>query len=134
MAKWQRGEPDDLAWLQDWCDTLHGHVAAGRSVRRARVISEPLSEYQRWSHSIADPVVEAGENIRWVPRRLVCSRCKDTPAPGAGGGRGGPVTDLSTAPEIGSAADAYFSYAHARPVWRYSSTGMGSTPARIRAV
>ena len=42
-------------------------------VRRARIVSEPLSDYQRWSHSIADPMVDAGEDIRWVPRRLVSS-------------------------------------------------------------
>jgi hypothetical protein len=71
MAKWAAGEPDDLEWLQDWCGTLREHVKAGRSVRRARVVSEPLSDYQRWSHSIALPMVEAGEDIRWVPRRLV---------------------------------------------------------------
>ena len=73
MAKWAAGEPDDLEWLQGWCATLRRHVKAGRSVRRARVVSEPLSEYQRWSFSIASPMVEAGEDIRWVPRRLVSS-------------------------------------------------------------
>jgi len=73
MAKWVAGEPDDLGWLDGWCATLRAHVAAGRSVRRARVVSEPLSDYQRWSHSIAHPMVEAGEDIRWVPRRLVSS-------------------------------------------------------------
>jgi hypothetical protein len=73
MAKWMAGEPDDLQWLKGWCGTLRGHVKAGRSVRRARVVSEPLSDYQRWSQSIALPMVEAGEDIRWVPRRLVSS-------------------------------------------------------------
>lgn len=73
MAKWAAGEPDDLEWLQGWCTTLRGHVAAGKSVRRARIVSEPLSDYQRWSHSIADPMVAAGEDIRWVPRRRVSS-------------------------------------------------------------
>lgn len=73
MAKWAAGESDDLEWLQGWCATLREHVVAGRSVRRARVVSEPLSDYQRWSHSIAHPMVEAGEDIRWVPRRLVSS-------------------------------------------------------------
>ncbi|GAA3778961.1 hypothetical protein GCM10022225_78830 [Plantactinospora mayteni] len=73
MAKWAAGEPDDLGWLADWCTTLRQHVAAGRSVRRARIVSEPLSDYQRWSYSIAHPMVEAGEDIRWVPRRLVSS-------------------------------------------------------------
>ena len=73
MARWAAGEPDDLEWLQSWCGTLREHAKAGRSVRRARVVSEPLSDYQRWSHSIALPMVEAGEDIRWVPRRLVSS-------------------------------------------------------------
>lgn len=73
MARWAAGEPDNLEWLQGWCGRLRDHAKAGRSVRRARVVSEPLSEYQRWSHSIALPMVEAGEDIRWVPRRLVSS-------------------------------------------------------------
>jgi hypothetical protein len=73
MAKWATGEPDDLEWLQDWCTTLKAHVRAGRSVRRARIVSEPLSDYQRWSYSIAHPMVSAGEDIRWVPRGLVSS-------------------------------------------------------------
>jgi hypothetical protein len=73
MARWAAGEPDDLEWLQGWCATLREGVKAGKSVRRARVVSEPLSDYQRWSFSIADPMVEAGEDIRWVPRRLVSS-------------------------------------------------------------
>jgi hypothetical protein len=71
MAKWAAGESDDLQWLQGWCATLREHVKYGRSVRRARVVSEPLSDYQRWSYSVADSMVDAGEDIRWVPRRLV---------------------------------------------------------------
>jgi hypothetical protein len=73
MAKWASGEPDDLEWLQGWCATLREHVKASRSVLRARIVSEPLSDYQRWSYSIAYPMVEAGEDIRWVSRRLVSS-------------------------------------------------------------
>jgi hypothetical protein len=73
MAEWAAGKPDSLDWLQGWCDTLRGAVKAGKSVRRARIVSEPLSDYQRWSHSIAQPMVDAGEDIRWVPRRLASS-------------------------------------------------------------
>jgi hypothetical protein len=36
-------------------------------------VSEPLSDYQHWSYSIAQPMVDAGEDIRWVPRKLVSS-------------------------------------------------------------
>jgi Family of unknown function (DUF6879) len=71
MARWADGEPDDLKWLQGWCGSLREHLRAGHSVRRARIVSEPLSDYQRWSYSIAHPMVDAGEDIRWVPRRLV---------------------------------------------------------------
>ncbi|MEU8035532.1 DUF6879 family protein [Streptosporangium sp. NPDC049078] len=78
MAKWAAGEPDDLEWLQGWCSTLREHVKTGKTIRRARIVSEPLSDYQRWSYSIAHPMVEAGEDIRWVPRRLVSS----VPLPG----------------------------------------------------
>jgi Family of unknown function (DUF6879) len=75
MAAWVAGESDNLAWLDGWCRTLQAHVAVGRSVRRARVVSEPLSDYQRWSYSIAHPMVAAGEDIRWVPRRFLSSVC-----------------------------------------------------------
>lgn len=71
MAKWAAGEQDDLEWLQGWCSTIRTGRQAGKVYRRARIVSEPLSEYQRWSYSIAHPMVEAGEDIRWVPRRLV---------------------------------------------------------------
>ena len=73
MAKWAAGEADNLQWLEAWCTTLRSHVANGKHVRRARVVSEPLSDYQRWSWSIAHPMVAAGEDIRWIPRRLASS-------------------------------------------------------------
>ena len=73
MAKWAAGEPDDLEWLQAWCDTLRKGVAAGKSFRRALIVSEPLSDYQRWAYSVTQPLVDAGEDIRWVPRRSVSS-------------------------------------------------------------
>lgn len=71
LAKWKAGEPDDYAWLRWWCDMMRAHVAAGRVFRRLKVVSEPLSEYQQWSLKVTTPMVEAGEDIRWVPRRLL---------------------------------------------------------------
>lgn len=69
MAKWQRGEHDDLAWLAWWLEMLRVHRAAGRTCRRARIVSEPLSDYQRWTTSHASLFVEAGEDIRYVARQ-----------------------------------------------------------------
>ena len=76
---WRSGHAVNLTtfdWLQDWCTTIREHVAAGRTRQRATIVSEPLSDYQRWSQASSRPMVEAGEDIRWVPRRsgvvLVC--------------------------------------------------------------
>jgi hypothetical protein len=49
MAKWKRGEPDDLAWCGWWLEMMRG-------------------EYQRWSMSHASAFVDAGEDIRYVAR------------------------------------------------------------------
>jgi hypothetical protein len=48
-------------------------AAAGRGVvvRRARIVSEPVSDYVRWEHALTGPVnITAGEQVRWLPRRL----------------------------------------------------------------
>jgi hypothetical protein len=68
MAAWRRGEPDDFAWLGWWREMLRGHRAAGRTCRRARVVSEPLTDYQQWTLSHVSLFVDAGEDIRYVPR------------------------------------------------------------------
>lgn len=41
----------------------------GRSVHRARIVPEPLSDYQRWSFTIAYPVAGAGESAHLRPER-----------------------------------------------------------------
>src|SRR5918992_1144730 len=71
LAKWEAGEPDDTDWLQPWFDTVRAGTNAGKVFRRARIVSEPLSEYQRWVLKDTHRYVDAGEDIRWVPRRLV---------------------------------------------------------------
>jgi hypothetical protein len=45
-------------------------VSRGVVVRRARIISEPVSEYIRWEHYVTRANIEAGEQVRWLPRRL----------------------------------------------------------------
>jgi hypothetical protein len=80
LAAWRRGEPDDYGWLASWLDMLREHRQAGRACRRARVVSEPLSEYQHWVLSHAALFAEAGEDIRYAPR----PRLTTTPLPGSG--------------------------------------------------
>jgi hypothetical protein len=73
MAQWRRGEPDDFAWLGWWLTMLSDHRSAGRTCRRLRIVSEPVSEYQRWVISHAEVFLDAGEDIRYLPRRQLTS-------------------------------------------------------------
>ena len=75
MAKWLAGEPDDFAWLDEWCAKMRSHVDAGRSARRVKIVSEPLSDYQRWVYTVYTPIVAAGEDVRWLPRPKVSTIC-----------------------------------------------------------
>ncbi|MFJ9544331.1 DUF6879 family protein [Streptomyces sp. NPDC101225] len=67
-ARWQRGEPDDYAWLNPWMTHMKRVTGEGRIVRRVRVITEPHSQYVGWEHSLTHLNLEAGEDIRWLPR------------------------------------------------------------------
>jgi len=71
LRKWLAGEPDDTDWLEPWFETVRAGTAAGKRFRRARIVSEPVSDYQRWVLKDTHLYGEAGEDIRWVPRRLV---------------------------------------------------------------
>lgn len=73
MAEWAAGETDNLQWLRPWCNEVRANVAQGKSYRRVHVVSEPLSDYQRWAYSIMQPHIDAGTDMRWMPRRLVSS-------------------------------------------------------------
>ena len=48
------------------------------TIRRARIVSEPVSEYIRFEYDITFTNVEAGEDVRWLPRR----RASDLLLPG----------------------------------------------------
>jgi hypothetical protein len=81
--------PDDpvfLAWLEngqvidpalpDWYDLVRAHVARGVKFRRARVVSEPLSDFVRFEFACTSGLnVAAGEQVRWLGRRQASDLC-----------------------------------------------------------
>lgn len=73
FAAWRRGhrlDPDDRdSWWRPWLDLVQEVTAKGVRVRRARIVSEPHSEYIRYEHSFSFTNIAAGEEIRWLPRR-----------------------------------------------------------------
>lgn len=70
---WKAGsrfDPADRAsWWTEWEDLVAATVARGVVMRRARIVSEPVSEYIRYEHSGTFRNVAAGEQVRWLPRR-----------------------------------------------------------------
>lgn len=71
LGKWEAGEPDDTDWLQPWFDLVTAGTRAGKVFRRACIVSEPISNYQKWALNDTPLFVAAGEDIRWVPRSRV---------------------------------------------------------------
>lgn len=56
---------------RDWYDLMKETTGRGVQVRRARIVSEPISEYMQFEYDVtADHNVAAGELVRWLPRRL----------------------------------------------------------------
>lgn len=77
FAAWQRGErvnwADKASWWHSYDQLIADTVARGVAVRRARIVSEPVSEYIRWEHYITHANVTAGEHVRWLPRKSATS-------------------------------------------------------------
>jgi len=70
FGRWLRGQPDDYAWHQDWLHFLREATAAGIAVQRVRLASVPHTDYIRWGLDVSPLNIEAGEDIRYLPRQL----------------------------------------------------------------
>jgi hypothetical protein len=73
---WKRGTPRPVPASPDWYALVREHVARGVRFRRARIVSEPVSDYIRFEHEATGGLnVAAGEEVRWLPRRLASDLC-----------------------------------------------------------
>ncbi|MGA9309719.1 MAG: DUF6879 family protein [Pseudonocardiaceae bacterium] len=68
FRKFMVGEPDDLAWHQNWLAMIREAAAEGRRFCRVRMVSFPLSDYSRFGLWISQFVNKAGDDIRYLPR------------------------------------------------------------------
>jgi hypothetical protein len=70
---WLRGQPLDprteAEWWRPWFELMERNNQAGKTLRRLRVISEPVTDYIRFEWLDAAQLVRAGEDVRWLPRR-----------------------------------------------------------------
>lgn len=76
LLDWLAGKPLPHPANPKWSQLVRTHTARGVRFRRVRVVSEPLADYIRFEHAITDEVnVSAGEDVRWLPRRLASDLC-----------------------------------------------------------
>ncbi|MDS1270726.1 hypothetical protein RIF23_10485 [Lipingzhangella sp. LS1_29] len=73
FAAWRQGFRHDPAdrgsWWSAWAQLVADQVGHGVRMRRARIVSEPLSDYMRYEYDVTFTNVNAGEEVRWLPRR-----------------------------------------------------------------
>ncbi|MFI9105663.1 DUF6879 family protein [Streptomyces fildesensis] len=80
---YMQSDPSFISWQNDprsipaerdpdmrpWLALMQEIIGRGVKVRRARVVSEPISDYIRFEHHVTPSNVLAGEQVRWLPRR-----------------------------------------------------------------
>ncbi|MFJ2958455.1 DUF6879 family protein [Streptomyces sp. NPDC087270] len=73
FAHWQAtGERDTdpgSPYWGPWVEWVKQAVSRGVTMRRARIVSEPVSDYIRYEHAGTLVNLGAGEQVRWLPRR-----------------------------------------------------------------
>lgn len=68
FGKWLKGEPDDLEWRGEWLSFMEDVAGKGVKIERVRVVTEPHSDYVRWELALDPQNIDAGEDIRYLPR------------------------------------------------------------------
>jgi len=54
----------------EWYDLMSATTARGIRVRRARIVSEPVTDFIKYEYDLTEGLnLAAGEQVRWLPRR-----------------------------------------------------------------
>jgi hypothetical protein len=73
FARWLDGEQldaaDEAEWWRPWLELMRQNTGRGKTLRRLRIVSEPVTDYIRFEWLDAAMLVKAGEDVRWLPRR-----------------------------------------------------------------
>ncbi|MFR9723619.1 DUF6879 family protein [Streptomyces sp. MS19] len=67
---WKAGKSIDPQRWGAWRSIVGESVSRGVAIRRARVVSTPVSEYIRFEYDVTAGLnIAAGEDVRWLSRR-----------------------------------------------------------------
>ncbi len=76
---WKCGHREDPAdrsqWWSEFHQTIADAVKRGVQVKRARVVSEPITDYIRFEYDVTFSNLAVGEQVRWLPRRRASDVC-----------------------------------------------------------
>ncbi|MEU6967644.1 DUF6879 family protein [Kitasatospora aureofaciens] len=61
-------DPGSQHWSR-WGSMVRAATGRGVVMRRARIVSEPVTDYIRYEHALTVANVALGEQVRWLPRR-----------------------------------------------------------------
>ncbi len=94
VGAWRDGDrtPPAERWpaFASWRALVESHVAAGRTVERVRIETEPPTEYQLWERWLAGVHnIPAGETVRTIQTWRGPQKKGDSPPPARGGKNGG---------------------------------------------
>ena len=64
LATGRRDHAAEASERREWLDLMRTVSGSGVRVRRARIVSEPVSDYIRFEWHGAGPTIEAGEDLR----------------------------------------------------------------------
>jgi len=75
FATWRRTSrlPELTPENDSWLRRVRDHTRAGRVMQRVRVVSTPLTDYERFELALFPPSLEAGEDIRVISRSVLRS-------------------------------------------------------------
>lgn len=71
LVRFLNNEPEDYEWFQPWLSLVKEITGRGVAINRARVVTEPYNDYTRYAKHVARLNVEAGEDVRYLPRHLI---------------------------------------------------------------
>ncbi|MFD0365849.1 DUF6879 family protein [Nocardia sp. GCM10030253] len=60
----------DPEWAH-WDNLMREVTSSGRMVQRVRVVTEPHADYTRFLYATTQSNLDAGEDIRWLPRHAI---------------------------------------------------------------
>ena len=70
LRRWRAGLGRDSADDQPWVEYIQGLRQRGVRFERARLLTEPLTEYLRLQLDFTDMNAAAGEDVRWVAQSV----------------------------------------------------------------